>query len=251
MAIAATILLVWLYFTPAGLLGKADAIGYAVCHQIDARSFHLAGRRLPLCARCSGMYLGAFVGLAFQAMQGKRGGMPPLKVIAPFILGALAFGIDGVNSYLHFFPQAPWLYTPENWLRLITGTAMGLSVAAVVAPAFHQTFWQNWDPHPALGSWRKIGLLFVLAGLVDLAVLSENPLILYPLALLSAATVVLLLSLVYSMVWVMIFRRENRFTRFRDIWAPLMGGLIVALLQIGLIDWGRFWLTGTWQGFHL
>ena len=31
----------WLANTPAGLLGKADAIGYAVCHRIDVRSFLL------------------------------------------------------------------------------------------------------------------------------------------------------------------------------------------------------------------
>ena len=38
---AVIIVTVWLAKTPDGLLGKADAIGYAVCHRIDARSFHL------------------------------------------------------------------------------------------------------------------------------------------------------------------------------------------------------------------
>ena len=55
------VLLGWLLNTPPGLLGKADAIGYAVCHRIDLRSFHLGERALPLCARCSGMYLGAML----------------------------------------------------------------------------------------------------------------------------------------------------------------------------------------------
>ena len=53
----------WIYIAPPGILGKADAIGYAVCHRIDERSFHVDGRQLPLCARCSGMYLGALLGL--------------------------------------------------------------------------------------------------------------------------------------------------------------------------------------------
>ncbi len=65
--IAVGLLLVgWLWNTPAGLLGKADALGYAVCHRIDVRSFHLGERQLPLCARCTGMYLGAMLGLVFQ-----------------------------------------------------------------------------------------------------------------------------------------------------------------------------------------
>jgi hypothetical protein len=47
------VLLGWLINTPAGLLGKADAIGYAVCHRIDLRSFFIGERQFPLCMRCS------------------------------------------------------------------------------------------------------------------------------------------------------------------------------------------------------
>ncbi len=71
----------WLLNTPPGLLGKADAIGYAVCHRIDLRSFHLGDRQLPLCVRCSGMYLGAMLGLAYQALTRPRaGGFPQRSV---------------------------------------------------------------------------------------------------------------------------------------------------------------------------
>jgi len=42
------LLLGWLLNTPEGLLGKADAVGYAVCHRIEARSFHLGERPIPL-----------------------------------------------------------------------------------------------------------------------------------------------------------------------------------------------------------
>ena len=47
----------WMVFAgeAEGILGHADEIGYAVCHQIDLRSFHIGDRPLPLCARCSGM----------------------------------------------------------------------------------------------------------------------------------------------------------------------------------------------------
>src|SRR5512143_3851532 len=77
LAATAIVLFFWLLNTPAGLLGKADAIGYAVCHRIDARSFHIGERQFPLCARCSGMYLGAMVALLYQAVTGRRrAGMP-------------------------------------------------------------------------------------------------------------------------------------------------------------------------------
>src|SRR5689334_15073664 len=35
------------------------SIGRVVCHQLPVRSFHLLGMRLPVCARCTGIYFGA------------------------------------------------------------------------------------------------------------------------------------------------------------------------------------------------
>jgi hypothetical protein len=72
LVVAALILVFigWLLETPSGLFGKLDAIGYAVCHRIPERSFHIGDYQLPLCARCSGMYLGAVTGLVFQSILG-------------------------------------------------------------------------------------------------------------------------------------------------------------------------------------
>ena len=242
----------WLYHTPQGALGKADAIGYSVCHRIDTRSFHLGSRQLPLCARCSGMFLGALLGLVYQSWLGRRrSGMPPLKVAAVFGLMVLAFGVDGLNSYLHFFPGVPTLYEPQNWLRLVTGTGMGLGIAAVMHPVFHRTVWAAVDLRPSLGSLRSLGGMILLAGLIDGLVLTENPLILYPLALASAGSVIVLLVMIYTIVWLMLFRQENRFTHLGQLSLALVGGFGLALLQIAVLDWVRFLITGTWGGFNL
>ncbi len=251
IGLGAVLLAVWTMNTPQGLLGKADAIAYAVCHRIASHSYFLGERQVPLCARCSGMYLGALLGIAYQVLRGRFGAMPPRRVFAFFGVLFVFFGADGVNSYLHFFPQAPSLYQPVNWLRLITGTGMGLAISAVIVPAFHQTIWNTWEPRSGLGTWKEVAVLVALAAGMDLLFLTLNPLVLYPLALLSALGVVVLLSMVYSMVWVMVFRSDNRFHRLSEIWFPLAGGLTTAMLQVALLDLGRFWLTGTWAGFHL
>ncbi len=241
----------WLINTPHGLLGKADAIGYAVCHQIDLRSFHLGDRRLPLCARCSGMYLAAMLGLIYQTIIGpRRGGMPSWRVSIVLGVLVLAFAADGLNSYLHLFPGAPGLYEPQNWLRLLTGSGMGMVISIVLFPSFNQTIWEKWDPRQATGTWKPLGGLFLLTFIMDAIVLIENPILLYPLALISAAGVLVILSMVYGMILVITFKAENRFTSLFQLVTPLTSGFGIGLLQIVVIDLLRFWLTGSWDGFH-
>jgi len=243
---------VWLFNTPDGLLGKADAVGYAVCHRIDLRSFHLGDRALPLCARCSGMYLGAMVGMmAFLGLgRGRAGLFPPVRISLVLGLFGLAFALDGVNSYLHFFPQAPHLYAPNNMLRLVTGTLVGLGLAVLVYTAINQSLWRDWRRSQVLRSWRDLLFLLALEGVMVVLVLLENPLLLYPLALLSSLGVLVLLSSVYAIALTMILGRENQAETWRQALAPLMGGLILAIGQLGAIDLLRFVLTGTWDGFN-
>jgi uncharacterized membrane protein len=259
-AAAVLVFLGFLAIAPPGLLGKADALGYAVCHRIDARSFHIGTRQLPLCARCSGMYLGALLGLVFMSVTvPKRAGMPSKSLFVALGLLVIAFGVDGVNSYVTlmrqigtpFFSSLPTLYEPNNTLRLLTGTGMGLVIAVVLFPAFNQTLWSNWDSRPALNGWRALGILLALAFGVDLLMLTDLPVILFPLAILSALTVPLLLSMVYSLFAMMVLRKDNTYQRLSQAWLPLTAGFTIAMLQIVIFDILRYALTGTWGGFPL
>src|SRR5512136_2998113 len=61
-------LAVWIYIAPPGLMGKLDAIGYAVCHRLDSHSLHVGSLQLPLCARCTGEFNAAAIALVFQGV---------------------------------------------------------------------------------------------------------------------------------------------------------------------------------------
>jgi hypothetical protein len=89
----------------------------------------------------------------------------------------------------------------------------------------------------------------LLAGLVDLMAWSENPFFIYPLALISAAGVVLLLGLIYTMLWLMVLRQDGRITTWRSLVFYLALGGGTALAQVAAIDFVRFWLTHTWGAF--
>jgi uncharacterized membrane protein len=248
--IAVLVLGAWLVLTPSGLLGKADAVGYAVCHRIDLRSFHLGERQLPLCVRCSGTYMGVLLSLGFYFLvRPKASGFPSWKLAIPLFLFVGIFGIDGLNSYLHLFPNAPHVYPPSNDNRLITGMFFGIALASLAYPGFSQSVWKQPAKEPALRSARDL-LTLVVPGIgLILLIQTENPLILYPLAILSSMGVIVLLSMVYAMVVLMVTRRENKITAWREMVLPLLGGLVLTIIQIGLIDFGRHLLTGTWSGF--
>ncbi len=256
---AVIVFAVWFSVTPPGILGKADAIGYAICHRIDERSFHIGDRQLPLCARCTGEFFSAAISLLFFAIVSpKKSGMPGWKIGVPLLLFFLAFGIDGSNSYLYllkttapgFLDKIPNLYIPNNTLRLLTGSGMGIALASILYPAFNQSMWKTIDTEPVL-TWKKLTILVGIVFAVDLAILTESPIVLLPIAFLSVLGVLALLVMVFSMVWLLLMRQENMFTSLKELWLPFLAGTTLAFLMITAIDLLRFKLTGTWGGFPL
>jgi len=80
-------------------LNGADWMGGAVCHRLTARSFTIYGRQLPLCARCSGMYLGVFFSFAALVLVGRArwSELPRLPVLLTLLAFIGVVGVDGVN----------------------------------------------------------------------------------------------------------------------------------------------------------
>lgn len=247
----------WLYIAPPGALGKLDAIGYAICHRIDTRSFHIGGRQLPLCARCTGEFFAAGIAILYQVlMSGRRSKLPGRGILAILILFFLAFGIDGSNSYLYLLKQTsrgalegiPNLYIPNNTLRLFTGSGMGIAMALVLYPVVNQTLWRTLDEHPAI-EWKSFAALVGITILLNLLILTEHPLVLYPAAYMSTLGVLSLLVIVFGILWVIMMQQDNTFDHPRQLWLPLASGLTMALLLVLGIDLLRYRLTGTWGGF--
>lgn len=247
---------VWMYISPEGALGKLDAIGYAVCHRIDARSFQIDDRQLPLCARCTGEFYAAGIALLFQAfVSGRKSILPSRGILAVLILFFLAFGIDGVNSYVYLLKQTsggleqiPNLYIPNNTLRLFTGSGMGIALASVLFPVINQTLWKEADNRPAL-EWKNFGILVAIIIVINFLILTDSPLVLFPIAYISALGTLLLLVLVFMILWVIMMRQDNTFDNLPQLWLPFASGLTLALLLILGIDLLRLAMTGTWNGF--
>ncbi len=88
---------------PKQVIQTLDLVGYAVCHRIPERSFFIANIQLPLCARDTGMFSGALLGIiSFAVAQRKRVAQFPRKpflfVLAAFFLLLGAVLIRNVRS---------------------------------------------------------------------------------------------------------------------------------------------------------
>lgn len=253
-AIAAVI--AWFVIAPEGALGKLDAIGYAVCHRIDARSFQIDDRQLPLCARCTGEFYAAGLALLFQAIvSGKSSKLPSRGIMAVLFAFFVAFGVDGTNSYIYLLKQTsggldqiPNLYIPNQTLRLFTGSGMGIALAAMLYPVINQTLWRTPHDSHAL-SWKKLGILTAGILVTNLLILTDSPIVLYPIAYISALGTLSLLVIVFGMLWTIIMKQDNTFEHPRQLWLVFASGLTLALILILGIDLLRLNFTGTWSGF--
>jgi uncharacterized membrane protein len=253
LVLAACILILglWLLGTPDGVLGKADAIGYAICHQIADRSFQVDGHPLPLCARCTGIYLGVMTGFAILVLSDRRRSaeLPPTRLIAILAVFVVVMGLDGINSFLHLFPGYAGPYEPSNTLRLLTGSLAGTAMINLLLPAFNTSLWARPQRTAALRTLPELGGLLVVVLLVDAIVLLGNPIALLVLGLISAAGPALVLTLVWTVLFVSVTRHDNSALTWRDLILPLVAGLALTFLMIGGIDALRLAWTGTWAGF--
>ena len=79
----------------------------------------------------------------------------------------------------------------------------------------------------------------------------RDPALLYPLAFLTASDVLVILTLIFTIVWVMIAKKDNQFNSWKELSWWLLAGFGTALALIAVMDFVRFSLTGTWDGFVL
>lgn len=249
IAAAYALILTYLAGTPAGLWEKADLVGYAICHRIPSHSLAVNGRPLPLCARCSGTFLGAMVAVGtFWLLRRRHSELPPLRILL-ILLGFTAMMVlDGLNSYVGLLPFGKPVYTPSNAGRLLSGTLHGLMIGSAVYPIAVGTLFRTGRPEPVLKNLAELaGLVLIALGLAALALTGWAP-VLYALGLISTVGVVAILTLINTTMVVIAVHHENQAESARDLILPVLMGLALSLALVGAIDIVRYGLTGTLGG---
>ncbi|HEX9990157.1 MAG TPA: DUF2085 domain-containing protein [Chloroflexia bacterium] len=225
---------------PGDFKYKLDGMGFGVCHQIHSHSFTIGGHQMPLCARCTGMYLGVLATLLLLATLRRRASRLPVRGIMAALavfFGAMAF--DGLNSTLQTFGSGLWDTT--NLIRIVTGGLSGISMAAIFYPVFNISLWHR----DATSRERVLEQPFELVGYVVAAgilvalVLVGGDWLYYPLAIVSVAGMLSLLTMATTMLVLIFTRREGLALTFSEVLTPLLLGLFMGLVLLTLIAWGR------------
>ena len=55
--------------------------------------------------------------------------------------------------------------------------------------------------------------------------------------------------MIYAIIWVMLTRQDNKFNRLIELRWYILAGLTTTIVQIAAMDYVRFLITGTWNGF--
>ncbi|NQV12879.1 MAG: DUF2085 domain-containing protein [Parcubacteria group bacterium] len=197
-------------------------IGYAVCHQLPWRTFHVHDQALPLCSRCTGIYLGMFLTFAFYFawhwLRGRRPTIPPTLPI--IVISALFFIIMPFNAI------SPHFGVPtHNIVRLITGILFGFSIPLFLLPVF------NDNPRGKNSRSRIIKMgeyvfLLVAVTLATTLIIIENIFALYFVAYASMAGLVIFASLLNATILKEIFEHYRKF--FNNYWFVAMGAVLAA-----------------------
>jgi uncharacterized membrane protein len=99
-----------------------------VCHQDDARSFHVEGEKIGVCIRCSAIYFGFLLGLITLPLSRalKRKNVPAMGF---FLFAVLPMAVDAVLN-------ATGIHASTPMTRVITGALFGISMPWFVVPIF-------------------------------------------------------------------------------------------------------------------
>jgi len=241
-AILVTVL--WLRETPGDYYAKELVVGASVCHQIPSHSFLKGGIQFPICARCTGLYLSSFFGLIYFFSQGKKKGLPTRGYLVLLMLLAVIWAGDGVNSFASEFLNRPFLYLTTNLTRLATGIGMGLFMSTAIATLFNATVWKDGSNEAVLQDpWQILIFLAISAGAAGLLLFSGQ-LVFQFLAGIATLAVLEIITLLYSIFWVILSRKENQLTRIVDLIPFLLVGFATAIGQVMLLNHLRETILG-------
>ncbi len=223
---------------------KLLVVMQGVCSQ--EHNLFLAGLQLPICARCTGIYMTVVttLGMLLVMGRGRAGGLPPWHISAALVALVVIMGIDGFNSLFNEVGLSV-AYEPRNDVRSLTGMGMGMGMAVLLLLVFNLSLRADIDDaQPLLKNWWEVGGIALLNLLILAAIFGSIDLLFWPVAALSVLGMVGALYVVNLVVVAVVMGYANVVTRLSQLARPGTLALLPTLLLLGGFAWLRAWLAG-------
>ena len=247
---AGAVLLLTLLFSPGvPLQWKMYAVVHGVCAQ--EHNIFLGGVQFPLCARNSGIYMSFLLtlGYIYAIGRARAGRIPPWPITTVLILFTVIMGVDGFNSLFVDIGQ-PHLYTPDNFLRTLTGMGMGIGIAVLLHIVLNMTLRKNVDDTvPVLGTWWELLGIMAINLLALAAIYANLGMMFWPLAFTAFFGITGVLYMVALLLTSLFMGYEGSITSIRQLARPATVAIIPTLIILTIFSYLRFWLES--QGLIL
>ena len=242
LGIAGALILALLFTPGMPLEWKMYAVVHGVCAQVH--NIFLGGKQFPLCARNSGIYISVVITTLYvwARGRGRAGRIPPWPVAA--VLGAfvLIMALDGFNS-MFLDMKAPYLYTPRNDVRTLTGMGMGITIAVMLMLIFNLALRQDVDrQQPILAGWLDLGALLVMNFLVLVAIYGNLSLMFWPLAAFAFLGITGVLYAVILLLVSLFMGYSGIVTNVRQLARPAVIALVPTGIVLATFSFLRFWM---------
>ena len=198
-------------------------LGGGLCHQRLERTFSIGNLNMPVCSRCTGIYLGIILSiLTLTLIERKiKGEFPSLKVVLISVGVFLMMGVDVVLSTVG-------LIESNNIIRLITGFMTGWFMVLLLFPLANNAMFKSFVRKNYLDNWKKF-LIWLAAGAAGAALFIFT----YKYAIIFWATLAVLglITFVTLVLFILFFSLNRRLLGSIDSWKKYLIAIVVGMLS--------------------
>ncbi|MBI5207960.1 MAG: DUF2085 domain-containing protein [Candidatus Firestonebacteria bacterium] len=212
-------------------------IGTSVCHQNFDRSFIINGLSLPICSRCTGIYLGAFLTyIYFLILSRRKGAALPDKSIMYILLSFIVLmGLDVGTVVLK-------LRDTNNYIRLATGFLTGTALVCFLYPISNFMIWEKEDKRGVISKYIDLlGLIFFLF-IFYVLIISGLEWLYWLLAGLSIIGILILYFNTNLILVIMFFKKEHKIKSFKNLLYYIPIAIILAGIELYLLRLYHIWI---------
>jgi uncharacterized membrane protein len=194
-----------------------------LCHQRVDRTFNIDILYMPVCSRCTGIYLGIFISLITIILLERciKGEFPSLKIVLTTVGIFLIMGLDVVLSSLGIIES-------NNIIRLITGFFTGWFMVSLLLPLANNVMFRMFVRKNYLDKKIKF-FIWIFCGIVMVAAFIFT--YQYALIFWSVVSILGMITFVVLILFILFFSLNRRLLGSIDSGKKYIISLIVGVIS--------------------